>query len=376
MCLRSPVIIFALLAAAGCAHKPALNSYRLLNLDHGPVLIPPGVADPGLTERVFAVDAADGNESCSLHDGAVRLQQRKKKIRTTVNRALLERQRSGWLADWSAKVEAQGCIARGGSEKLARVIVESVPLDPSVAYRLLHTSFLSGYVDLGPEIELEVRSPIPEEALAAAGDFAISRVSGAGNRLDVDLKSTHGAVGYEIAWYGIQPNNGRLGYQFVPLSADRNIQGVIQHMPRPAINYFQFSREAVLFRLFYKTENNGITAIVVGGATRQDLEHRAEGVKRDLTFCKESSGMCIALPARVGVNPFMSVNVNGNNVTVPLGATVSLAIQSAGVQAPDIVLPQLSVTRLFGDRSVPVEFDHRSREILSLQLVGGETISW
>jgi stringent starvation protein B len=76
------------------------------------------------------------------------------------------------------------------------------------------------------------------------------------------------------------------------------------------------------------------------------------------------------------VNPFLVVRVNGRDVTVPVGARLSAAIQAAGVKVPATVLPHLRVTKLFHGKPSPVEFDRQSSEILNLQLTGGEKLTW
>jgi hypothetical protein len=70
------------------------------------------------------------------------------------------------------------------------------------------------------------------------------------------------------------------------------------------------------------------------------------------------------------------VNVNGSALAVPMGATIFDAVQIAGVENADSVLAMLTVTRPFRGRPTPVQFDQKSREILAVQLIGGEQISW
>jgi hypothetical protein len=147
-------------------------------------------------------------------------------------------------------------------------------------------------------------------------------------------------------------------------------------MPGPATNYFQFPPQAAFFRLFHKSEDNDILAFVIAGSTREDMDRRAKAVGNNLAECEKISGMCLALPRRVGVNPFLVVRVNGRDVTVPVGARLSAAIQAAGVKVPATVLPHLRVTKLFHGKPSPVEFDRQSNEILNLQLTGGEKLTW
>jgi hypothetical protein len=158
----------ALLAAgAGCVHRPVLNSYRLLRQNNTPILVPPGVATPDLALRTFMAEIAPGKERCAV-EGGIQLQPVRKRLRVTVDRdALLKQRQPGWLADWSMRAEAQGCVALGRGQELANLIVESTPLDSAAASRLLYAGFMNGYVELGPENRLEVHSPILREGSRA-----------------------------------------------------------------------------------------------------------------------------------------------------------------------------------------------------------------
>jgi hypothetical protein len=275
------------------------------------------------------------------------------------------------------RAETQGCVPLGSGQDLASLIVESTPLDPAVAFRLLHVGFMSGYVELGPENRLEVHSPVLREGAESEAPLVDTlRVAGEGYHIDVDASLASGVIGFETAWYGIERNRGRIGCHFVPLSADRNIQGAVEHMPGPATDYFQFPPQAAFFRLFHKSEDNDVIAFVIAGSTREDLDRRTKAVGNDPAECEETSGMCLALPRRVGVNPSLVVGVNGRDVTVPVGARLSAAIQAAGIKNPNTVLQQLRVTRLFRGKPTPVRFERQSDEILNLQLTGGEEIFW
>jgi hypothetical protein len=294
-----------------------------------------------------------------------------------VDRDALLKEAPGWLDDWSIQAESQGCVAMGDGERLARLVVDSLPMDPAASAWLLSVAATSAYVDLGPYHRLQVNSPILREGAAAeAAAPEISKIEGSGGRLDVELKPAAGVIGYETAWYAVVRNEGRPGYHFAPLAADRNIQGTVEHASGPATNYFQFLPQAAYFRLFYKTQANTVLAIVICGTTRADLDRRTKAVGDDLESCRRESGMCVELSRGLGVNPFLAVTVNGGEVRVSLGATVGSALSAAGIRDAAAVLPELQVSRLFGGRPTPVEFDRAARDILNLRLLGGEQISF
>jgi hypothetical protein len=360
--MRAIVAALVLLTAA-CAHKPVFNTYRL----RGPLLVPPGVAAPELEQRVLVTDIAPGKGNCAAE--APMLQLRKKHLVATVDRAaLLQQKQPGWLSNWTMQAEMHGCIAQGEGVRLANLIVESVPLDSQAAFRLIRANDVqSGYVELGPENRLEVRSPVMSDANALIEAQTATMKNG---QLNVDVKADPALAGFEIAWYGVRPTAGRTGYHFEPLSADRTTREGVEHLAAPAVNYLQFPPQAAFYRLFYKTDDNGVTAVVISGATREDLDRRTKSA------CENAGGMCVTLPKRVGVNPFLVVTVNEKEVTVPLGGTVRSAIQAGGVQSPESVLATLSVSRLYAGQLRAVEFERTGNGILNLKLNGGEHVSW
>ncbi len=169
------------IVTSGCAVR---QTYRLVAQDAGRVLIPPGVSRPDVAQRTFTADIAGGRGSCGPAEGAISIQSRKGRVRVTVTRDRLLKQPPGWLSAWTAHAELQGCIAAGEGLKLAARIVESLPLDPRAAWRLLHADDRqTGYVDLGPETRLQVVSPILREgAPADAPILDASNLTGEGNR--------------------------------------------------------------------------------------------------------------------------------------------------------------------------------------------------
>ena len=362
--MRGSLLTLTLLTAA-CVHKPALDTYRL----RGPVLVPPGVAAPEVAQRSLVTDIAPGKGSCARE--APMLQLRKKRLLVTVDREfLLQQKQPGWLSNWTMLAEAHGCIAQGEGLRLANLIAESVPLESQIAFRLLHANDVqSGYVELGAQNRLEVRSPI------GGVDLQTAAVTGSGAQLTVDLKPTSELTGFEIAWYALLPNSGRSGFHFQPLFADRTTRTGVEHLSAPSVNYLQFPPQAAFYRLFYKTDDNGVTAVVISGTSREDLDHRTKIVAADASACEKAGGLCALLPKRVGVNPFLLVTANDKEVTVPLGGTVRSAIQIAG-QTPDVALATLTVSRPYGGQLRPVVFDRASPDILNLKLGGGEHLAW
>jgi hypothetical protein len=337
------------------------------------VLIPPGVSKPDVAQRTFTAHIGAGRGSCAPAEGAIAIQSRHGHVRVTVTRDPLLKQPAGWLSAWTAQAESQGCIAAGEGLKLAARIVESLPLDPRAAWWLLHANDLqTGYVDLGPETRLQVVSPILREgAPPDAPILDASSLTGEGNRLTLDLKSTPDLVGYETAWYAVQPKASQIGFAITPLSAEKHIQGKVEPAAAPATNYLKFEPQAAYYRLFYKADKGEVVEVVLAAPTRAELDRKTHAFNSDPALCAQiPTQACVVIPRRVALNPFLAITVNGSEATVPVGSTVRAATHL------DRVPPELKVYKLYAGRPVPVEFDRTSPEILGLVLSGGERIYW
>jgi hypothetical protein len=376
----SRVLAAALLLSivtAGCAVR---QTYRLVKPGAGSVLIPPGISRLDVRQRTFTVDIAAGRGSWAPAAGAISIQSRRGRVRATVIRDPLLKQPPGWLSAWTAQAESQGCIAAGEGLKLAARIVESLPLDPRAAWRLLHADDRqTGYVDLGPETRLQVVSPILREG--ASPDAPIldaPNLTGEGNRLTLTLKSTPNLVGFETAWYAVQPKAGQIGFAITPLSAEKHIQGKVEPAAAPATNYLKFGPQAAYYRLFYKADQGEVVEVVLAAPTRAELDRQTQTFSSDPALCAQvPTQACVVIPQRVALNPFLAITVNGSETTVPVGSTVRAAIQTAaGARNVERLAPDLRVYKLYAGKPVPVEFDRTSTEILGLVLNGGERISW
>ena len=149
---------------------------------------------------------------------------------------------------------------------------------------------------------------------------------------------------------------------FVATSTQVNLGGKVEDRPAPAANLLQFPGEIGFYRLFYKSDQTAILAIA---PTRAALPTDADA-------CGPA---CFPIPRGVGINAAMRIEVNGAPVNVAYNATVRSVIQSAK-KRPEDVLPNLTITKPFAGRPVPIEFDRIKQDILSLALTGDEQIRW
>ena len=102
-------------------------------------------------------------------------------------------------------------------------------------------------------------------------------------------------------------------------------------------------------------------------AATQDLETSCRGADSD-------NFSCLVMPPGAAINAEIGVRANRETYYLPLGATVGELIRGAGIGAPDEVLPNLQVRRLFRGRPVKVDFD--PTVILRMVLVGGDSLRW
>ena len=377
---RAPLFA-VLIFASGCA-RPIAQTYRLTPNGTARILVPPGVATSETARAAFALPAAK-TRTCTPAPGAIAGEKHGTKLRLTVDRDALAQQPSGWLRQWTAELESQGCIPPGAAAGLAARILESVPLDPSAAYRLLHAdSIQRGFVELGPENRLQTQAPILKSGKPPeANVIDIASVTGHGYALDVDVRESEEVIGVETAWYTLQPKPTGAGTTIVPISAERRIDDKNNPVAAPAGDYFRFAPAIGFYRLIYKADidaKGAVTEIVVGAPDRLELERRTNLVLNDFNTCKLSDpNLCAVIPRHVALNPVLAVMVNGREVRVGIRGTVRSAImQGGGPRHAEEVLPTLTVRKPYGNKMADVEFDRATPAILDMTLLGGEALSW
>lgn len=271
-------------------------------------------------------------------------------------------------------MESQGCLKPGAGLNFAKRIVESVPLDPRAAFRLLYPDQL----EIVERMKIEVVSPILREASDPSAKLLEDvETVGNGNSLTVTVKSTADLVGYEIATYAVARRPNGIGLTIAPVSAERHIGAAIERRAEPATNYFRFPPSAAFYRVLYEAEQTEYAAVIVAARTRAELEQRTRTLAAGRASCEAGRDeLCVAVPKVVAVNGFQQVTVNGKETMARWGATLGELLRTAGLRQPDSVLPKLVVYRPFEGKPIAVEFDRSSLAILNLILTGGEIISW
>ena len=346
------LIAAIVILSAGCAVKqPAPLTYRLMSQ----VLVPPGVPNATVGQASFV--ASVSVRSCGV-SGPILLQTRGKRTRIAVGTEELVKEPGDWLSKWAVELEAKRCVAPGDGWKLARQVTESVPMDSRAAFRLLYGEA----VDIGPQLRIQVDSPILRDE--AGPILADSQVSASSGGLNVEVRASDNLVGYERDWYGMKDGS------IVPMTAELHINGVPESRPRPLKNYLSFANGAAYYRLVYKQEQTEFTALVVAGRSAAELNANAVKLATKGANCGlVTIGYCVSIPRGVAANLFLPVTVNGEEKLVHWGGAVRDAV-------PSTAIPTLTISKLHNGKLTPVEFDRSGRDILSLPLVGGETITF
>ena len=353
--------VLPLFLLTGCAvRQPFPATWRLA----GRTLMPPGVT-ADLARRTFTVPVM-GASRCPASD-AITLQSRGSRLRVTVRRDALVAQPRGWLTTWTEQAESQGCIAPGQGIVLAARIVEAIAMPSGADLRLLRLDGLPNYVEIGAGNRLQAISPILREgANPDAPLLETGKTSAEGGGLVVQLKASPELIGFETAWYDLQPKTAARGFTIVASSVETSIDGKVESRPAPARNYFQFAPEMGFYRLFYKADRSEVLAAAKSRAA----------LPTDLETCDRPGGpVCLPIPRGVGVNPYLLVRVNGSPVAVGIGSNLGDLIRTLR-QSPDRILLSLAITRLWAGEPVALEFDRSQPDVLNLVFTGNERIRW
>jgi hypothetical protein len=407
-----PLAVVALAGAGtwGCAARgPA--SYRLFGADEQRVLIPPGVKDAAVKQRAFDFRTTADPRLCIGAEGGIDLTARRNGLRLTVDGGILEQQSPGWLSSWAARLEERGCIASGEGFGLAALAAHSVPLPLHVEQRLLiHDARESGFTDLRPGYRLRVVSPVFQENAApdatAAGE--VKSVEATPGGLTIVMEKSPDLVGYEMAWYAVEPRPRDAGSRIVPRYADFHHDGEVTRQQAHRVNHLPFDPSMAYFRMLFmsrRTESSDHDIFLVAAPTLPLLEERTRLVEAVPASCGPGVGEagspgasstpaqepvpdtalvrseivlrteCIVAPRQVGMVVFFPVQVQGKEVLLHPGATLGSALREAGAD-PEQALATLDVRKPYSGRLALVEALSSKRDLLALPLGGGEEIDW
>jgi len=373
--VRYCAVIAAIALACGCASRS--DVYRLVPTDDGSVLAPPGVRKARATARKVKLKELPPGE-CPAEAQGVALRRHKTRLTLHVTQSALHRRPNGWLLGWAAGLEGSGCLPPGQGLAAARLVAQALPAEKSREYALLNSATrTTGRVDLLPWSKLRITTPIfregaPADATVTTDDQGIAEEAVRG----LSITLTSGVfLGYEIAWYALRPRPDG-GVRLIFESSEIHI-GDQTTRSQTSRQQLEFGLEARYFRILVLTrisDRDHDTAFLAG-STLAELEERTKAVETDPTSCEQMAG-CVAIDTRVALLPFVTVRANGKEILAQPGSTVGQALREAGKTDLEAITATLGVERDYGGRLTSVEAEAGRREILELNLLGGEAISW
>jgi hypothetical protein len=374
--VRYGAVIAAIAAACGCA--PRSSAYRLVPTAEGSVLVPPGVKNPNVAVRKVTLKGLPPGECPPAAEG-IALRRRKRSLRLQVRKGALHMRPNGWLLGWAGALEASGCLPPGQGLRAARLVAQALPAGKGREYALLNSpTRTTGRSDLLPWTKLRVTTPIFREGAPAATAAAVDVpgiVEAAPRGLAITLNASDDFIGYESTWYALRPRPDggvRLELEFSETHiGDETTRAQTSREP------LEFGADARYFRILVLTrvsDRDHDTAFLAASTLAEMEEHTAI-VEADPSRC-EGMRWCAAIDTRVALLPFVTVQANGKEVLSQPGSTVGQALREAGETDLETIAATLTVAREYAGRPVPVECESSRSDLLDLNLLGGEVISW
>jgi hypothetical protein len=371
---RTSLLIALTVWIAGCAHPP--GSFRLTSPASAVTLVPPEAKDVTVVRATVRLTRIPRKTVCSPSPHGLFVERKGSTgARLVVTREALASTTSAELFSWALGLEKQGCIPANEAFRLAENVVDALPLDLAKRQRLLR-----GRGDLKPVNSLRVVAPVLKPGTSGNLAETTSVTQGANpGSLEVEVRSNPGVIGYEIDWYDLAGQASGPGFRIVPRSAEIHVDGKVEHPTAPTSDRFQFGTAARWYELYMMTKvsANDFDFVVFSARSSEELQNSVAAFQRDATeYLKTADPTSYAvLPHGSGINAYIRVKVNADWLDLPRGNSVMQAIVEASGD-PVAVLPVLKVRKLHDGKLYPVEWDRRTRQILSLPLEGGEEISW
>jgi len=249
-----------------------------------------------------------------------------------------------------------GCLRSDESQRITRTIAEGFPLPPGISNLIRFGGGGAGFVDLTPDLRLKVVTPV--------------------RRSD----NTNDVVGYQIAYYRVTsaPTDARVKISFDSASTSESKEAPADESASAQLLAFPVSFRfcRLVFRRALSSSDHLATILSAEDEAALNEVTRQYQMKRDPS-CEAlsiSRATCMTLAAAAAVNLGFSVSVNGKQVFVPLGGSLSNALQPG--EPPDEIPATLRIRRLFRGRLRAVKFYRGSQDMRGFVLVPGDTITW
>ena len=342
--------------------------------------MPPGVQKLHGNETEFAVQPAMRDPDCAAPRQGIKLSVRRDTVRVSIRQQTLKASPPGWLSRWADTLSDRGCLPRDGRGVFVRRILEAFPLGVGDAYRIAYGHPpASGFIDLVAGHRLKVVGPVLRDDSESAELTVESIDPNDGGGLSLRARSSANLAGYEESWYSITVGrNGdlRLKHDHTKFFHDGEIR-VLERPDVTAVSFIPHDRYMRMNYLARVAERGDHDVLFVSGSTREELETRSAAVSRNPGLCFEadSDEWCQGASNRLAINLFVTVVLNGATEEAPPGIPLGQFLRR-GFGPRAMIAPRgLEVYRPHRNRLAKVDFDPSSGTIMTLPLLGGETIS-
>jgi hypothetical protein len=228
----------------------------------------------------------------------------------------------------------KGCLRANEAQALTRAIVERLPFPPLIGHFIRFGSEVDGIVDLTADFRLKVAAPVRD--------------------------ATQEVVGYQIAWYRLEPAPKDARVRISPVSASAT----------PLV----FPSSYLYYRLLFRSASSPTDhlATIVSSNDEAALDQATRQFKTGVLATPHVT--YLTPPPDVSINLEFRVSANRKQLFVPLNGTLFDAMQprmrAQGIPAT------LRIRRLFRDHLRRIKIETASQNILQFLLMPGDEITW
>jgi hypothetical protein len=264
------------------------------------------------------------------------------------------------------QLASQGCDAAGGAS-IRDFMLQSLPMRPNeglfnaYGYRKQHSS-----VALKPGIRLKIERAYFRPAAVGEAEHDPKNFLGV-SRLSFDVETTEKGETRFSRVGDVEYSPPTLAQEVHEGSADRGLS---------ELRLEPYCR--LLFYTFLVRKEHTISAAIIGASERgkldqleQELRKRADEPCKD--FAATTGVACFEFDGFVTVSAQTSVEVNGATRFLDWGAKVRDILPK---KSPDKATKRLKIQRKFMGVYHEIRFDPRDPKLLTLELVGGDRVSW
>jgi hypothetical protein len=387
------LLLPAVLVLVGCAAKRPISKdptpYRLESLNGDSLLYAPSIPQrqpekDSITVTLTGTTPGLADKGCAAEQGPFKIEPEK----TGASRMRLMLPAPGrWLRDIEGRSEdaevddldsldvflvkldqlgSRGCVTAAG-RSLQDFFLQSVPMRPNeglfnaYGYRKQHSS-----VALKPGIRLAVERAYFRSAAASEEEHDPKNFLGV-SKLYFDVEQSSGGETRFTKVGDVEYSPATLAQEVKEGSGDRGLSE-LQEKP-----YFR-----LLFYTFLVRKEHTIAAAIIGASERGKLDQLEQELrKRADEPCKDVAGRpeveCFEFDGFVTVSAQTRVEVNGVTKYLDWGAVVRDILPKKG---PEKAIRRLKIQREFMGTYHDIEFDRRDPKLLTLELVGGDRVSW